>query len=69
MLVKFKNPAVVQAQSFPHRVPALDGRIKRTDTRFVAVHELTVDINDQIAISLIEFLKHEVRKLTTNAHE
>jgi hypothetical protein len=31
--------------------------------------QLSVDVDDQIAVSLIEFLKHEGIKLTTNAHE
>src|SRR4030095_16681370 len=58
MLVKLENPAVVQPQSSPHCIPALHGGIKRTDPRLIAMHELTVNINDQIAISIIEFLKH-----------
>src|SRR5262245_22934991 len=58
MLVKLENAAVVHPQSFPNRIATLHGRIKRTDAGFVAVYELTVDINDQVAISLVEFLKH-----------
>jgi hypothetical protein len=58
MLVEFENPAIVQPQSFPDCVPALHGRIKRADPRLIAMHKLTVDINDQVAISLIGFLKH-----------
>jgi hypothetical protein len=58
MFVKFENPAVVQPQSFPHRIAALHSRIKGADPGLVAVHELTVDINDQVAISIIKFLKH-----------
>jgi hypothetical protein len=57
--VEFEDPAFVQPQSFPYRIPALHGGIKRTDPCLVAVHELAVDINDQVAISLIEFLKHD----------
>jgi len=33
------------------------------------VHELTVDINDQVAISLIKFLEHEKKMVTTIKHE
>ena len=58
MLVKFENPALVQPQPFPDRIAALHGRIKRADPGLIAVHELTVDANDQVAISLIKFLKH-----------
>src|SRR5436190_10023147 len=58
MFVKFENPAVVQPQSFPHRIASLHSRIKGANPGLVAVHELTVDINDQVAISLIKFLKH-----------
>ena len=58
MFVKFENPAIVQPQSLPHRVAALHGGIKRADSGLVAMHEVTVDINDQVAISLIKFLKH-----------
>src|SRR4030095_785613 len=63
MLVKLENPAVVQPQSFPHCIPTLHGGIKRTDPSLIAVHELTVDINDQIAISLIEFLEHGLTRI------
>jgi hypothetical protein len=69
MFVELENPAVVQPQSLPHRVAALHSRIKRTNPCLIAVNQLTVDINDQIAISLVEFLKHEDKMLTTNEHK
>ena len=59
VFVKFENPAIVQPQSFPDRIAALHSRIKGADPGLVAVHELTVDVNNQVAISLIKFLKHE----------
>jgi hypothetical protein len=58
MLVEFENPAIVQPQSFPHRVATLHGGIKRADRSLIAMHKLTVYINGQVTISLIEFLKH-----------
>ena len=59
MLVQFEDPTVVKTQPFPNRVAALHRRIERTDPRFVAVDELTVDINDQVLVFAIKFLKHE----------
>jgi hypothetical protein len=58
MLVKFENPAIVQAQPLPHRIATLHGGIKRADPRLIAMNKLTVNINDQVTISLIELLKH-----------
>ena len=56
--MEFENPAVVKPQSFPDCVPALHGGIERTDAGFIAMHELTVDIDNQVAIFLVEFLEH-----------
>jgi hypothetical protein len=58
MLVKFENPAIVQPQSLPHRIATLYGGIKWADPCLIAMHKLTVNINDQVTISLIELLKH-----------
>ena len=58
MLVKLENPAIVQTQPFPHCVAALHSRIKRADPGLVAMHKLPVDIHNQTAVSLVEFLKH-----------
>src|SRR5436190_22132281 len=58
MLVKFENPTIVHPQSFPNGVATLHSRIKWADPSFVPVHQLTVDVNDQIPISVIKFLKH-----------
>ena len=38
--------------------PALHCRIERADPGFVAMHQLPVDVYDQVAVSLIKFLKH-----------
>jgi len=64
MLVQLENMAVVQTQAFPDRVAALDCRIKRADSSLVAMHQLPVDVHDQIAISLIKFLQHWFRPIT-----
>ena len=58
MLGQFEDPAVVKPQSFPNRVAALHCRIERTDPGFVAMHQLTVDVDDQITVLAIKFLKH-----------
>ena len=58
MLVQFENATAVKPQSFPNGVATLHRGIKRADSRFVAMNELTVDVNDQIAVSFVEFLKH-----------
>src|SRR6185369_15885703 len=58
MFVELKNSAVIQAQPFPDCVAALHCRIERSDSGPIAMHELPVDIDNQVAISLIEFLKH-----------
>ena len=58
MFVELENPAVVQSQTFPHSVTTLHRRIKGADSGLVAMHQLTVDVYNQIAISFVEFLKH-----------
>src|SRR5215831_12208786 len=58
MFVKFEDPAVVQPQSFPHCVTSLHGRVKRADPSLIAMHQLSIDVYEQISVSLVEFLKH-----------
>jgi len=58
MLMQLEDASVVKPQSFPDCVTALHRGIKRTDPGFIAMHELTVDIDDQVAISLIKSLQH-----------
>jgi len=57
MLVQFENPAVVNSQPFPDGIPTLHRRIERADPGFIAMKQLTVDVNDQIAISFVEALQ------------
>ena len=59
MLMQLEDASVVKPQPFPDCVTALHRGIKRTDSCFVAMHELTVDIDDQVAVLWIKFLKHK----------
>src|SRR6266571_96135 len=61
MFVKLENPAVVQTQPFPHRVTALHGRIKGADPSIIAMHQLSVDVHNQVAVSFVEFLQHVLK--------
>ncbi len=58
MLVQFENAAVVKPQAFPDRVPSLHRGIERTDAGLVAMHQLAVDVYDQVAVFRIKFLQH-----------
>ena len=58
MFVQFENAAVIEPQSFPNRVATLDRGIKWTDAGFVPVHQLAVDVHQQIAVLLVELLEH-----------
>ena len=65
MLAQFENAPVVKTQTFPNRIATLHGGIKRADPCLITMHKLTVDINDQITISLIGFLKHWLKPQIT----
>src|SRR5262245_7404410 len=58
MLVELEDFTLVQAQPFPHGIAALDDGVERTYARVVAVEELAVDIDEQIAVLLVERLQH-----------
>src|SRR5213083_1624397 len=58
MFVQLEDAAVVKSQSFPDRVTALHRRVERADPCLVAMHQLSVDVYEQVAVSLVEFLKH-----------
>src|ERR1041384_6078454 len=58
MLVELENPSVVKSQPFPNCVAPLHCRIERTNSCLVTMHQLSVDVHNQIAVSLVEFLKH-----------
>jgi hypothetical protein len=56
--MEFEDAAVVKSQAFPHGVTALHRRVERADPGFVAMRQLSVDIHNQVPVSLVEFLKH-----------
>ena len=58
MLIQFENSPVVEPQTLPHRITALDRGIKWADARFIAVEQASVDIDDQVSISFVELLEH-----------
>src|SRR6476660_7358918 len=58
MFVQLEDAAVVKSQSFPDRVTALHRRVERADPSLVAMHQLSVDVYEQVAVSLAELLKH-----------
>src|ERR1041385_7106961 len=60
MLVQFEDAAVVKSQAFPNSIATLHGRIERADPCFVAMDQTAIDIDDQVAISLVELLEHIV---------
>ena len=69
MLVQFEDPTVVKTQPFPNRVAALHRGIERTDPGLVPMHELTIDVDDQVAVLGIKFLQHESRKIELGKQE
>jgi hypothetical protein len=58
VLMQFENATAVKPQPFPNGVAALHRRIEWADSCSIAMNQLTVDVNDQIAVSFVEFLKH-----------
>src|SRR5262245_19861541 len=82
MFVKLEDPTVVESQPFPDCVTPLYRRVEGADPGLVAMHQLSVDVYHQIAISFVEFLKHlfnrasresadcfSVRAFVSNAHQ
>jgi hypothetical protein len=57
--VQFKDASVVEPKPFPNRVAALHRRIERTNPGFVPMHQLTVNVDDQVFVLGIGFLKHK----------
>ena len=55
-----EDPAVVEPQALPDRVAALHRAVERADAGLVAVHELAVDVDEQVAVALVEGLEHQV---------
>ena len=53
--------SVVNTKPFPHGIAPLHGGVERTDAGLVAVQQLAVYVDQQIAVFLIEFLEHDFR--------
>ena len=49
---------VVEPEALPDRVTALDGRVERADRSPVAVGELAVHADDEVAVPLVVTLPH-----------
>jgi hypothetical protein len=58
MFVELKDAPVIQPQPFPDRIAALHRGIKGADARPVPLEELAVDVDQQIAVLLVELLEH-----------
>ncbi len=58
VLRQAEDRSAVNAQPFPDRVASLDGGIERADPGPVAVHQLTVDVDQDVAVAFVEGLEH-----------
>jgi hypothetical protein len=59
VLVKREDPAVGQPQAFPDRVPALHHGVERRHPGVIPVRQAAADVDDQVAVALVELLQHE----------
>src|SRR5438552_1363280 len=66
MFLELKDAAVIQPQSFPHRVAALHNRIKRTHARLITMHQAAIDVDYKIAVFLVKLLKHRLFPATAS---
>src|SRR5207244_8829903 len=62
MFAQFEDASIVKSQSFPDGIATLDRRIKWTDTGLVAMEQAAVDVDQQVAVFLIELLEHFLQK-------
>src|SRR6188474_226605 len=60
MFIQPENTTAIEPQSFPNRVASLHDRIERADARFVTMNEVAVDVHQQVAVLLVEFLEHRI---------
>ena len=58
VLLELEHPPVVDAQALPDGVAALDGRVERADPRLGARPEVAVDVDEDVAVLLVEVLEH-----------
>jgi hypothetical protein len=59
VLLQREDPAVGQPQALPDRVAALHDGIERGHPRLVPVRQAAADVDDQVAVALVELLQHE----------
>ena len=59
MFTQPEDPPLVDAQAFPHRIPSLHSAVERADSRLAAVMKRPIDIDEDLAVSFIEGLKHQ----------
>ena len=69
VLVQAEDAAVVEAQPFPDGVAALHDRIERADAGLVAMDEAAVDVDDEVAVFVVEFLEHRLSWMLTQRLE
>ena len=67
MLGQAEYLAVVKPQSFPDGVTALHHRIKHTDASFIAMKKFAVDVDLDVFVSRIVFLKHGSEQLEVSS--
>jgi hypothetical protein len=60
VFVQFEYSLCVEPQPFPNGVTILHGRIERANACFISVKQSTADIHDEIFISQIELLQHDL---------
>ncbi len=58
MLIQLEDSPVIKPQSLPDRITSLHRRVERTNAGFVAMNELAVEVDQQVAVSLIKLLQH-----------
>src|SRR5579864_1861229 len=63
MFGELEDAAIVKPQSFPHGIAPLHRGIKRAYASLITVHELAVDVDDEVAVLGIELLEHNVPSL------
>jgi hypothetical protein len=58
VLLEPEDAARVQPQSLPHGIAALHDRIEWAHRGLVAMHQSAADVDDQVAVAVVEALQH-----------
>ena len=58
MFAELEDPAFVETEPFPDRVPALHHRVERADRRLIPAVQLPVHIHEKVSVALVKALKH-----------